>query len=127
MVIQGFLAFVSYLAGALCLLGVFVAAYVHLTPYKEFTLIKQGNIAAAITLAGAVLGFVFPLASSIYFTQSLSEMCLWAVITAGVQFMVFIVLRKQAREIESGNVAAGLTVAAFSVAAGILNAVSISH
>lgn len=124
---QGLIAFLTYLLVAFCLLAAFVAAYVHFTPYREFTLIREGNVAAAISLAGAVLGFVFPLASSIYFTQSLTEMCLWAGITTGVQFVVFLALRQQARAIENGNVAAGVTVAVFSMAAGILNAVSISH
>ncbi|WP_034302984.1 DUF350 domain-containing protein [Herbaspirillum sp. RV1423] len=127
MLLAAVIAFAKYFFTSMLLLGIFVTAYVRLTPYREFALIREGNVAAAVTLAGAILGFVFPLFSSIYYTQGLVEMCLWAGITAAVQFVVFICLRSQAREIENGNVAAGLIVATFSVAAGLLNAVSISH
>jgi putative membrane protein len=127
MLLPAVIAFVKYFFTAIFLLGAFVAVYVHLTPYREFALIRQGNVAAAAALAGAVLGFVFPLMASIYYTQSLTEMCIWACVTCLVQFVVFLCLRSQAREIESGNLAAGITVATFSIAAGLLNAISISH
>jgi putative membrane protein len=120
------LAFLSYLATAVALLVVFVAIYVRCTPYKDFVLIAHDNTAVAVTLAGAVLGFTFPLASAIYFTKSLLEMLVWACITCAVQLAVFVVLRRQARRIEEGHIASALMVATFSVAVGILSAVSIS-
>lgn len=121
------LAFITYLAMSVILLGAFLFIYVWVTPYKEFKLISEGNCAAAITLTGAVLGFTFPLMSSIYYTQSVREMMLWAAITCVVQLLVFLGLRKQAKHIEEGRIAPALMVATFSVAIGLLNAVSISH
>jgi putative membrane protein len=120
-------AFVSYFATAVILLGAFVLLYVWVTPYKEFKLIREGNSAAAVTLAGAVLGFTFPLMASIYYTQSLLEMTAWAGITCVVQLLVFLLLRRQSKEIEQGRVAPAMMVATFSIAAGLLNAVCISH
>jgi len=125
--IDAFLAFVSYLATAVALLLAFVLIYVWFTPYKEFELIAHDNNAVAITLAGAVLGFTFPLVSSIYYTQSLLEMTLWASITCVVQLAVFLILRRQAKRIEEGHVSSAIMVATFSIAAGLLSAVSISH
>jgi putative membrane protein len=120
-------AFLAYLGVSLTLLALFIYIYAKATPYQEFKLIAHDNTAVAITFAGAVLGFTLPLVASIYYTQSLVEMCLWACITCLVQLLVLIVLRRQARRIEDGHVASAVMVASVSLAVGLLNAASISH
>lgn len=124
---HAFLAFLSYFATAVALLAAFVFLYVRFTPYNEFALIAQNNQAAAITLAGAALGFTFPLLSSIYFTQSLLEMAKWATVTCVIQLLVFTVMRRQARHIEAGHTAAAILLASLSVCVGLINALCISH
>ena len=84
------LAFLSYLGVSAALLAAFIFVYAKATPYKEFALLEHDNIAVAITFAGAVLGFTAPLVASIYYTQSIAEMCLWAGITCLVQLLVLI-------------------------------------
>lgn len=125
--VQALVSFLSYLGTAVALLGAFIFLYEKFTPYREFNLIRENNQAAAITLGGAMLGFTFPLVSSIYYTQSLGEMALWAVITGLVQFGVFAAMHRWAKQIEEGSVAAAIFVASGSIAVGLLNAVSISH
>ena len=49
---------------SLALTALFLAIYVRITPYREFALIRAGNVAAAASLSGALLGFVIPLASA---------------------------------------------------------------
>jgi putative membrane protein len=120
-------SFLSYFATAAVLMGVFVWLYELFTPYREFQLIKENNAAAAVALGGAILGFTFPLVASIYYTQSLMEMALWAGITGVVQLLVFTLLRRWAKDIEKGRVAPAILLASASIAAGLLNAVCISH
>jgi len=120
------LAFLSYFVVSLLLLLAFVAIYVRFTPYRDFELIAHDNSAVSVTLAGAVLGFTFPLVAAIYYTQSLGEMLVWAGITCAVQLAVFVVLRRQARRIEEGHMSSAIMVATFSVAIGLLSAASIS-
>lgn len=120
-------AFLTYLGVSVAPLAAFVYFYAKATPYREFPLTVHDNIAVAITFAAAVLGFTVPLVASIYYTQSLIEMCLWAGITCLVQLIVLVVLRKQARRIEEGHIASAVMVAIVSVAVGLLNAASISH
>jgi putative membrane protein len=120
-------AFLTYLGVSAALLAAFIFIYAKATPYKEFALIEHDNVAAAIAFAGAVLGFTAPLVASIYYTQSLGEMCLWAGITCLVQLLVLLALRRQARRIEEGHVGSAVVVATISFAVGLLNAVSISH
>ena len=123
---QAFLAFLQYFVAALLLLGAFLAVYVRVTPYNEFELIKQDNAAAAISLAGACIGFALPMAAAIYFTHDLLEMVKWAVITGAAQIAVFTLLRRFAPAIEQGHTAPAIFMCAMSVATGVLNAVCIS-
>lgn len=123
---QAFLAFLQYFVAALVLLAAFLAVYVRVTPYNEFELIKQDNAAAAISLAGACLGFALPMAAAIYFTHNLLEMLKWAVITGLTQIAVFALLRRFAPAIEQGHTAPAIFLCAMSVATGVLNAVCIS-
>jgi putative membrane protein len=125
-VLNAILSFLMYLGTAVILLGLFVLVYVRVTPYNDFEQIDRDNSAAAVVLAGAVLGFTFPLVAAIYFTQSLLEMVAWAAITCVVQLIVFVLLRRQAKRIEEGHVSSAILVATFSVAVGLLTAASIS-
>lgn len=123
---QAFLAFFQYFVAALLLLGAFLAVYVRVTPYNEFELIGQNNAAAAISLAGACIGFALPMAAAIYFTHDLLEMIKWAAITGAAQIAVFTLLRRFATAIEQGHTAPAIFLCAMSVATGVLNAVCIS-
>ena len=55
-VISSLPAFAGYFATAVGLLAVFLVLYVFVTPYNELALIREGNVAAAISLAGALVG-----------------------------------------------------------------------
>jgi putative membrane protein len=123
---QALLAFLQYFVTALLLLGAFLAVYVRVTPYNEFELIGQNNAAAAISLAGACIGFALPMAAAIYFTHDLLEMVKWAAITGAAQIAVFTLLRRFAPAIEQGHTAPAIFLCAMSVATGVLNAVCIS-
>ncbi len=123
---QAFLAFLQYFVAALILLAAFLAVYVRVTPYNEFELIGQNNAAAAISLAGACIGFALPMAAAIYFTHDLIEMIKWAAITGVAQIAVFTLLRRFAPAIEQGHTAPAIFMCAMSVAMGVLNAVCIS-
>jgi putative membrane protein len=124
--INAIASFIEYLGTAIVLLALFVYIYARATPYKEFALIAHDNVAVAVTFAGAVLGFTIPMLAAIYFTHSLIEMMVWAAITCVIQLGVLLMLRSQAKRIEEGHVSSAIMVATFSVAIGLLNAVSIS-
>lgn len=115
-----------YLASALILLALCITLYLWMTPYRELALVRDGNTAAALSLGGASLGLTLPIGSAIYFTHNLNEMLIWAAIGCAMQFVLFQIMRKQARSIEEGNVASGLLLAFLSVSTGLLVALCIS-
>ena len=124
-------SFALYFAAALIAVGLFLLAYMAITSHHEVDLIKKGNTAAAISLGGALIGFTLPLASVIEHSVSLVDMAVWSVIALIVQIVVLkivdVALREVSRHIEEGNVAAGVTLAAASIALGIVNAACMSY
>jgi putative membrane protein len=100
------------------------------TPYNEFLEVKDGNIAAAVASSGAILGFIFPLVSAIFYTHSIFEMAKWAAITGVVQMILLQILQKMngcGHCIRDRKVAPAILLATLSIGVGMLNAISISH
>jgi putative membrane protein len=128
---RGIDEFVIYLAASLALLALFISIYVWITPYREITLIREGNTAAAASLSGAVLGFAIPLAHAIAQSVTFLEMAMWGVIALAVQMLVFFVVRKLmpgiASDIPAGKLAPGLFLGSVSVATGMLNSACMTY
>lgn len=124
-------SFLVYFGVALGAEAIFIALYMLVTPHHEAKLIRQGNVAASISLGGAVIGFTLPLVSVIIGSVSLIDMVIWSAIALVVQIAVFMVtsllLRGLSSRIESGNIAAGVTLASASLAIGAINAASMSY
>ena len=127
----GFDDFLVYLAVALVLLAVFVAIYIRVTPYREIALIREGNMAAAYSLSGSILGFVIPLTSAIQHSVSLVDMAIWGLIALAVQVAAFIVARlifpSIATDIPAGKQALGFVLGALALAVGLLNAACMTY
>jgi putative membrane protein len=116
---------------AFAVAGLFTVAfkliYQWVTPYNEAKLIREGNVAAAMALGGALVGYVLPLASALSNTVSLVEFCAWAALAAVIQIAAFTLVRVVAMKdvsarIEKGEIAAGLYLMSISLAVGLLNA-----
>jgi len=129
--LSGFDDFLIYAGLAIASIYLYMIVYLWLTPYRELKLIKDGNVAAAISLSGSVLGFTFPLASAIIHSVHPWDLMLWAVIAAAVQLLVYVLVRytllNVVRRIPDGQVATGIVLAAISMSAGILNAACMTY
>ncbi len=126
--LPNFLAFFS-LGIAISLAFAFL--YTAVTPHHEFTLIRGGNMAAAIAFGGALIGFEAPLASAIIHSLSLIDMAVWGIVALLVQLLVYLVARlcdsRLSERIAGGDASAGVFVATLSVAVGMLNAACITY
>ncbi|MCY1671416.1 DUF350 domain-containing protein [Novosphingobium sp. SL115] len=119
--------FLAYFASAVALAALFLFLYAQATPHREFTLIRQGNAAAATQLVGTFLGFAVPVAVVISHSVSLADMLLWSVVAALVQLAVFVVIarfvfRAISDRITEGCVASGVFVGGMGLGTGILQA-----
>jgi putative membrane protein len=122
--------FLTYFGASLVLLALFLAIYTRLTPAHEWTLIREGNVAAALSLAGATLGFCLPLASAIIHSDGLLDMAVWALVSLVLQLLCFAAMRLLRPDVSGGiargDMAEATVLAAGSVALGILNAACLS-
>ena len=125
-VISSLPAFAGYFATAVVLLAVFLVLYVFVTPYNELRLIREGNTAAAISLAGAIVGYAMPIAVSVAASHNIGTMIGWGVVACVVQLLAYIVARFALPQINSnipqGKLASGIFLASLSLGIGILNA-----
>jgi putative membrane protein len=109
----------------------FKLLYQWATPYNERTLIRDGNVAAAITLGAALLGYILPLASALEHTVSLAEFAVWALLAGVIQIVTFTVVRRVVMpdfsdRIVRGELAAAIYMASISLGVGLLNAACMS-
>ncbi|MEM7728763.1 MAG: DUF350 domain-containing protein [Pseudomonadota bacterium] len=127
---QGFPLLVVYL---LAVTAIFVAAlllYVWLTPHKEFALVGQGNMAAAVHLSSLILALSLPLAACMIHKVSLGDVAVWGTVSVALQLFLFrmtdMVFRGIPALIEDGVVAPALVLGAFKLAGSIVLAFAIA-
>src|ERR1700712_762735 len=119
---QSLLSFVVYIIVAGGLFSLFQMAYTRLTPHKEFAQIREGNVAAAVALGGALIGFALPASNVITYSISVLDVVIWAVIAAVVQLLAFtatsMVLKDLSARITRGELAAAIYAASVSISVG---------
>ncbi|MCC4634046.1 DUF350 domain-containing protein [Xanthomonas nasturtii] len=128
--LQSFLAFLSYFGTGLGVLIVAVVLVTLVTPHKDFTLLRQGNVAAATALAGNLIGVALPLHSAITHSVSLIDALIWGVVACGIQVVAYLlanlVAGRISRQITDNVAAAGIFSAGVSIAVGLINAAAIT-
>ena len=123
-------AFALSFASSLVLLALFVTLYSALTAHHEMTLIRGGNKAAALSLGGAIVGFVIPVGKAVEQSGSLLDLVIWAAIAFVAQIAAYLITAAAVphlrREIENDQIASGILLAALAAAIGVLNAASMA-
>lgn len=122
--------YLQYMVAGVVMTGIFGAVYLRITPAEEIRLIKNGNLACALSFGGALIGFCVTLASSISHSVSLIDFILWglgaAVVQVLVYFAVVFMVKEANEELIRNNVAVGALFGAISVSIGLLNAACLS-
>lgn len=126
----GFPITLLHFAVTLTILFAAAAIYVMLTPHKEITLIREGNSAAAVSLAGVLVGLAVPLAVSLKASTTLIELALWGAATVLVQLLIFrlvdLVLRGLPKRIQDGEMAAAAVLVGAKLATALILAAAVS-
>ncbi|HEX2801325.1 MAG TPA: DUF350 domain-containing protein [Phenylobacterium sp.] len=106
------------------------ALYVLLTPHKEITLIREGNVAAAVSLGGVLVGLAMPLAVSLKASTTVIELGLWGVATVMVQLLIFrlidLMLHGLPRRIQEGEMAAATMLVGAKLATAMILAAAVA-
>lgn len=124
--LESFGWFIAYALSNLALLLVFARLYLWLTPYNEFVEIKKGNTAPAIALAGALMGYTFPLLAVTHAGANYIDFLIWASVAGVVQLVTFKLLYwLLPLQCEQENKAEALVYAAIAICVGMINAFSL--
>jgi putative membrane protein len=120
----GFPVFLAHAGVTVVILIAAAALYVLLTPHKEITLIREGNTAAALSLAGVLLGLAIPLSASLKASTNVIEIGLWGAVTVVVQLLVFrlvdMILRGLPKRIQEGEISAAALLVGAKLATAIV-------
>ena len=129
--LMGLLPFGAYFAVAVSMMAVFVVVYAAATPYNELKLIKENNVAAAISFGGALMGYTIPMTKAMDMSVNLADFALWALVALVIQIVLFFAIRlpfpKMICRIKDGQVAMAVFMAALSICVGAVNASSMSY
>ena len=113
---------------ALCvvLLVVGVAIYTKVTPFHELELLREGNVAAATVLSGAVIALAIPLAALLATTRTVLDIVVWGIVAILLQLVTVVIachlMRRMRLTVEDGSLAAALPITAAQLAIALLNA-----
>ena len=129
-----YINFLSYLGVAIGLLVVGVILFTISTPkIKEFKLMAEKNVSAAMLLGGKVMGLAIVLGAAAEYSISLMDMAIWGVIGIVSQIIVFILAEiitirfSIQKAIEEDNRAVGTMLLSLSLAVGWIVAKCLSY
>lgn len=104
--------------------------YTRITPYDELELIRGGNIAAAVSLAGASLGLAIPLAFCMAVSVNVVDIVMWGLVALGIQLAGFRVtdwlLRDLPGRIRAGETGPAILLASIKLSIAAINAAAIT-
>lgn len=116
----------SQLGVTLALLGLGSACYMAVTPFREIRLIRAGNAAAGIVLAGTLVALAIPLATTLATSLVTLDILLWGLVALIIQLLTFIIAASLIRGlrgmIEAGNTAAAWLLVGIQLSVALLNA-----
>ncbi len=122
--------YVVHLLSGLFMVLLFASIYLRVTPFCELSLIRQGIVAPALSLGGAVIGFSLTVASSILHNDSLQLFLIWSAAGLSVQVLTYVLLGRLVprlpEQLAANNVAAGTFAGTVALVVGILNAACMS-
>ncbi len=123
---QGLPVLIGQLAATLALLGIGMACYMAITPFNEWRLMREGNVAAGVVVAGTLVALAMPLAATLATSVLVLDIVLWGLVSLIIQLIAFMaataLMRGLRGMIEAGNVAAALVLVGIQVAVALLNA-----
>ena len=126
----GFPTTMAHLAVTLVLLLAGVVIYALFTPWKEVTLIREGNAAASVALAGVLVGLAIPLAVSLSASTSIKDIALWGVATLALQLLAFrvvdMMLTGLPQRIQDGEISAAVLLVGAKLATALILAAALT-
>ncbi len=127
---NGLPVFMVHSAVSLAILVFGIAVYMKLTRHDELALIRQGNLAASLSLGGAIVGLSLPLAFSLASSVSLWDLVFWGLVALLLQTVAFrivdVILKDLSKRIEEGELGAAMLLVSCKLATAAINAAAVT-
>lgn len=127
--LSGFPILLIHLLVTLAMLAAGAALYHLITPYHELNLIRNGNVAAAISFSAALLGLAIPLSVCMARSVNVWDIVIWGCVTLVIQLLAYRIsdtlLRDLPSRIKSGEISAASLVAGIKLAISMINAAAV--
>lgn len=121
---QGFPDFLLMTGTAGILLLIASTIYILLTPWKELALVRGGNGAAGLALAGAITGLAIPIASCLASSLTLVDLLLWGGVSLLLQLLTYriidMILRDIPTRIQNDEAGAAIVLISAKLAVALL-------
>jgi|TARA_B100000530_G_C15762570_1_gene410197 putative membrane protein len=128
--LNGFPTLLLHFSVTLGMLGAGIWIYQLITPWHEMRLIRAGNLAAATSFSGAILGLAIPLAFCMATSVGVLDIIIWGFVALVIQLLTFrladILLRGLPKRIEDGEIGAAILVVAVKLSVALINAAAIA-
>ncbi|MDM7957791.1 DUF350 domain-containing protein [Blastomonas sp.] len=122
--------FMLHLGSSTLAWAVALALYVWITPHREFALIREGNMTAAVSFGGAAIGLALPLAFCLAASVNVWDVLIWGSVTLILQLIAFravdLLIGNLSKRIEENEVAAATFLAMTKIALATLNAAAVA-
>ena len=126
----GFPVLLLHFLVTVTMLAVGVMIYLWMTPYPELELIRNGNIAAAISLGAAILSLAIPLAFSMSVSVNVIDIIAWGLVTLAILLIVYRVIdflmKDLPKRIEDGEMGPALLLASVKLGVAAITAAAVS-
>ncbi|HSB62346.1 MAG TPA: DUF350 domain-containing protein [Vicinamibacteria bacterium] len=129
-IVRGLPVFTLHSATGLGILIGGILVYTRITPHDELALIRAGNVAAALSLGGAMLGLALPISFALATSVSVWDLLFWGVVGLVFQLVAFrvvdLVLHGLSHRIEAGELGPAILLVCFKLATACINAAAIA-
>jgi putative membrane protein len=103
-----------------------VGLYMALTPHNEIKLVRDGNIAAGLSLGAAAIGIAIPMAATVSSSHSVLDLAVWGATSVVLQLAAFrvvdLLIRDLSSRITKGEMAAAAVLTGIKLGTALLTA-----
>ena len=128
--LNGFPVLLMHFSVTLLMLVAGAVIYQMITPFNELDLIRGGNIAAALSFSGALVGLALPLAVCMARSINLWDIIIWGCLTLLIQLIAYRIgdalLKDLPKRIETGELSAATTIVGIKLSVAMINAAAVA-
>tara|TARA_A100001035_G_scaffold257816_2_gene234101 strand:- start:284 stop:697 length:414 start_codon:yes stop_codon:yes gene_type:complete len=128
--LNGFPVLLMHFSVTLLMLVAGAIIYQMITPFNELDLIRGGNIAAALSFSGALVGLALPLAVCMARSINLWDIIIWGCLTLFIQLIAYRIgdalLKDLPKRIETGELSAATTIVGIKLSVAMINAAAVA-